>query len=134
MIHQKKLFKEVFFTSIIIAVLHYIATIYSFYWSIEWFDILMHFIGGLLMGLIAFWIFFTSEKVNYPKDNLLVIFFTVIGFALVIGLSWELWELFEGFSDVNIHKKDTILDVVMDTIGAICAFYYGLLKTNFFKD
>ncbi|HMO78978.1 MAG TPA: hypothetical protein PJ997_02235 [Candidatus Paceibacterota bacterium] len=134
MIHHKTLFKEIFSLSIIVAVLHYVATIYSFYWSVDWFDIMMHFLGGLLMGLIAFWIFFTSEKINYPKDNSLVIFFTVVGFTLIIGLSWELWEIFVGFTDVDLDMGDTILDIIMDVIGAIAAYYYGLLKTNFYKD
>ncbi|HMP67511.1 MAG TPA: hypothetical protein PKA60_02070 [Candidatus Paceibacterota bacterium] len=133
MIYKKPLFKEVFILSLTVAVLHYFATIHSLYWSIGWYDIMMHFLGGLLIGLIAFLFFFTSDKIHYPKDNKIVIFVTVIGVVLVVGLFWELWEIFVGFTDTVNDAGDTALDLIMDVIGAIFAYYYGLSRLNFEK-
>jgi hypothetical protein len=128
MIYHKKLFREIFSLSIIIAGLHYYATINSLYWSIGWFDILMHFLGGLLMGLIAIFIFFISEKIDFPRNSRIVIFSVVMGFVLIVGLTWELWELFAGLSDVINDLGDTILDLIMDIIGGVIAYLLTVKK------
>lgn len=129
MIHKKALFIEIFLLSITVAVLHYFATIFSLYWSVDWFDIMMHFLGGLLIGLISLWVFFTSEKIKYPRTKF-AIFSVTIGLVLIVGLGWELWEIFVGFTDVFSDKSDTMMDLVMDTIGAVAAYIYGIKHIN----
>lgn len=128
MIYRKKLFIEIALLSILIAALHHFAELNSLYWSISWFDILMHFLGGLLMGYIALFIFFTSEKISFPADSRIVIFSVVIGFVLIVGLTWELWELFAGLSDVMNDLGDTILDLIMDVVGGIVAYFLSIKK------
>ena len=128
MIYRKKLFGEIVGLSVAVAIIHYFACEYSLYWAISWFDILMHFLGGLLMGFIALFVFFTSEKISFPKNNRVLIFSLTIGFVLIVGLIWELWELFVGFSDVLNDVGDTILDLIMDTAGAIVAYLLTIKK------
>jgi len=128
MIYRKKLFKEIALLSIIIAVAHYYATINSLYWLIDWFDIPMHFLGGLLMGFIALFIFFTSEKIHFPSDNRVVIFCITLGFVLIVGLVWELWEIFAGLTNIINDLGDTIFDLIMDTAGAIVAYLLTIKK------
>lgn len=66
-----------------------------------------------------------DEHIN---DKLLIA--SVILATLVIGLFWELWELFVGLSDVIKDQFDSFLDLVMDTAGAISAvlYYYWFKK------
>lgn len=120
------------FVGILVAVLHQLAIVFSLYWSIEWFDILMHFLGGLWVGFFALLVFFSSGiiKVTENVRNAGMIFLVVIFSVLVVGLTWELWELFVGLSDQIADRSDTILDVVMDSIGGVVAFYYGNKKLN----
>ncbi len=78
------------------------------------------------MGLIALFAFFTSGKIHLPQTNRVVIFSITVSFVLIIGLFWELWELFAGLSSVLNDLGDTILDLVMDTVGAIVAYLFAV--------
>lgn len=51
-----------------------------------------------------------------------------LGAVLVIGLAWELWELFSGLSFVFKDKADTLLDLVMDMIGGSVGLWYGIQR------
>jgi len=56
---------------------------------------------------------------------------SVILAVVAIGLSWELWELFVGFTDVLSDRTDTIIDLIMDLIGGTSAIiYYYFKHTN----
>lgn len=124
MILKKPLLIEIFIASAAVAVLHKIALTLFLYWTTPWFDILMHFLGGFTIGLIAGFAFFISGFVKIPRDHLLNAFIIIIGTVLIVGLVWELWEVFVGFTDVLNDEVDTIMDVVMDLIGASVAFLY----------
>jgi hypothetical protein len=122
---------ELLFFALLTAVLHYISLVNHLYFTVYWFDIPMHFLGGLTMGFLALFIFFTSGYVpplSRIKDNRCAVFVVVVSFTLVIGLGWELWEIFVGFSDVMKDQGDTMLDLVMDFFGALAAFYYSKTK------
>ena len=124
---QKKFLKELIVVSIVVLVLHVLALQYSLYWSIDWYDILMHFLGGLTMGILATYIFFTSNYIKSTavlKDNKFVVFVIISLFTLSVGLIWELWEVFVEFSNVLEDQVDTIIDLIMDMLGALTAFYY----------
>ena len=126
--NKKSLLLEILIFSVILAFLHYLAITFFLYWTIEWFDILMHFLGGFVLALIAMFLFYTSGYMDFPKDHIGSIFAMTISFVLLIGLVWELWELFIGFTDVLEDQGDTLLDLIMDTIGGIIAFSYGKKK------
>lgn len=124
---EKKFLKELLVFSIITALLHLLALEYSLYWSVDWFDILTHFLGGVTMGFLAVFILFTSEYIKplcALKHHSLIIFLAIISFVLIVGLSWELWEIFVGFSDVLNDRGDTILDLIMDTLGGVVVYVY----------
>lgn len=128
MIYHKPLFIEILIFSLIISFIHYFAAIYGLYWAISWLDILMHFLGGLLIGLIVLFVFFTSEKIDFPKENRLMVIIFSISLVLVVGLLWELWELYVGIANLFTDSADTIMDLVMDIIGAIFAYFYSTNK------
>jgi len=128
MIFRKSLFIEIVIIAVLIAILHYAATVFSLYWSIVWFDILMHFLGGLFIGLLALYLFFTSGLIKYPCTHKIVVFSVVVGSVLVVGLTWELWELFVGLSDVLSDQGDTVLDLILDIFGAVVAYMYGVKR------
>jgi hypothetical protein len=121
-VFQKQFLLELLLWSILVAVLHLIAIALSLYWIIEWFDILMHFLGGMTMAYLALFLFFTSgylKRTAEVKNNKFVVFLVVTMFTAVIGLGWELWELFVGISSVYLDMADTILDLIMDMLGAL---------------
>lgn len=124
MFFKKPIFAEIAVLAVAIAFLHMAATYLRLYWTTEWFDILMHFLGGLFIGLCILFICFISGYLSLPKENLFLVHGLTIGFVLIVGLVWELWEIFVGLTDVFTDQGDTILDVVMDTLGALAAIWY----------
>lgn len=122
---RKPLLIELLFIGVSIALLHYAALTFYLYWTTDWFDIVMHFLGGFFIGLLALFTFYISEWVEFPRHHIGSIFAMTLGTVLLIGLGWELWEIFVGFTDVITDQVDTMIDLVMDTLGGICAFAYG---------
>lgn len=121
---KRPLIKEIFISTILISFFHWAALKFYFYWTIEWFDIFMHVFGGFLIGLIAVFLLlrFLSEEV---RNNLKISFLLMISFVLIVGLAWELWEIFVGFTDIIDDRIDTIVDLIMDFIGGYLAFIYA---------
>lgn len=122
---KRVLLAEIFFIGISVAVLHKMALSLSLYWSIVWFDIMMHFLGGALISLITLFFIYDSKFFNFSIKKPIIIFSAAIGMTLIIGLSWELWELYMGFADIFEDRFDTTLDLIMDTLGAIAAYLYS---------
>jgi len=103
----------------------------QFYWyySIWWFDIVMHFLGGFWEGLFFIWFFSIKDlpllksplNLNDPK-----LAFKTILFVLLIGV---LYEVFEFFVHNNIGRDpfdvlDTVLDIFFDLSGGAFTVWY----------
>lgn len=75
------------------------------------------------MGLIGMFILIKTQKKEIFK-NKKVSLMLVLSFVLIIGLGWELWELFVGFTDIISDRLDTMIDLMMDFIGGYFAFLH----------
>ena len=122
---KRILLAEIFFIGISVAVLHKIALSLSLYWNIVWFDIMMHFLGGALIALITLFFIYDSKFFNFSIKKPILLFTAAVGVTLIIGLGWELWELYMGFADIYEDQFDTALDLIMDTLGAITVYLYS---------
>ncbi len=101
----------------LVAFLHLKALTYNYYWAIWWYDIMMHFLGGVLIFSALRWFDSwrnTSLARTIPRVLLVV---------MVVGLGWELYELYFGLTFVgdNIYLSDMIIDLVMNLVGALTA-------------
>lgn len=85
----------------------------------------MHTLGGFLISLFIIFILVSYSDIETLSKHKVFLFSLIIGLMLVVGLSWELWEIFVGFTDTLRDLGDTILDLIMDTVGAILAIYYS---------
>ena len=131
---KRILLAEIFFIGISVAVLHKIALSLFLYWNVVWFDIMMHFLGGALIALITLFFIYDSKFFNFKIRKPIVIFSAAVGMTLIIGLCWELWELYVGFADIIEDRADTFLDLIMDFLGAIAAYLYSKEKICQMKD
>jgi uncharacterized BrkB/YihY/UPF0761 family membrane protein len=122
-----KLVKEIFGLSILVAVLHMIALKFYLYWVIDWFDIPMHFLGSLLIGLIVISFLFRVIIRGENFNKKLFISAVFLG-VMVVGLGWELFELFFGMTDLIKDRADTIMDLIMDAIGSAFSILYYYFK------
>lgn len=103
--------------------LHLAAMKFYLYWVLGWFDILMHGLGGVVVGffLAALLIRFKSIL----KEHIGLLIFLVIAGTIFVGLLWESLELvLDLYMKEAIHQpsvSDTIIDLIMDGVGALIA-------------
>jgi hypothetical protein len=90
------------------------------YFSIWWWDIPNHFLGGVWAALCAAWLY------KLQKNKITVLSCAV--FALAVGVAWEIFEGTEQIGE-NVFVPywiDTTKDIVMDTLGGIAGGYMAL--------
>jgi hypothetical protein len=110
--------------SIMLLILHVAAEIYFFYWTYWWYDIMMHGLGGLVIGALILWILiyeFSSLAQFIPLR-----FFGTTLLVLCIGIVWEVFEYSIGSQQYEVfdsYMLDTIMDVAMGVCGALLAFF-----------
>jgi peptidoglycan/LPS O-acetylase OafA/YrhL len=121
------LVKEFLGVGVLVLAMHILALKLFLYWTTDWYDIVMHALGGFLIGLIVI-AFIRRAHISKEILNKNLLFLSVILAVLVIALSWELWEIFIGWTDVLKDGGDTILDVIMGLIGGVVAILYYYFK------
>ncbi|MDP3735519.1 MAG: hypothetical protein Q8R39_03780 [bacterium] len=85
----------------------------GWYWEYAWLDLLMHFLGGVIVALLVRW---GSERVWGVRFSLA----TVILAVLFVGIAWEVFEYALGLIEVprDVYIKDTAVDLILDMLGA----------------
>ena len=128
---SKNLLQAVFYTVVSIATFHILAVIFYLYWFIWWFDMPLHFLGGLCVGFFSMWIssLFLALK---SKKNLKKILLSAIFGALFVGLLWELFEYVNGitYNTIGSYKLDTIKDLILDMFGGYVSYLYFEVKNK----
>ena len=93
----------------------------EFFWysSIWYFDMPMHFLGGLWLGLASIYLFSLKD---ISAKSILRIFLIV----LFIGIGWEIFEIFiDKFITQNSSDfVDTMSDLFFDVLGGLFAILY----------
>lgn len=116
---SKKLLIRLLSLIFLIFLLNYLAMRFYWYSSIWYFDMPMHFLGGLWLGLALIW-FLKIKDISLKS-----IFYLILG-VLLIGV---LWEVFEIIIDRTItgnlfNTLDTISDIFFDLAGGTFAIFY----------
>lgn len=120
---DRKYVIEIVAVGILISVLQHNAIAHSWYWIFWWMDIIMHFLGGLFVGLVAVLLLkHYVHKIKIPRN----LFFWVLGVTLLIGIGWEIFEFSVGLVMAYDPLPDTILDIVMDMVGATVACVHAV--------
>jgi len=112
---RKKLSITVLALVFFILILNYAAMKFHWYYSLLWFDMLMHFLGGLWLGLAFVWLY--PAGTSYLK---------IIAGVLLVGIFWEIFELVvhNYFPDEALDWGDTLLDLFFDMLGGGVAVFY----------
>jgi len=108
-----------------VGVLHQWALGSYLYWVYDWFDILMHFLAGLCVSLFSLWLFYFSPLAREAPKNKKAVLFVSLGAVLILGLFWEVFELFiwHTYDEPNF-VADTLGDIVLDILGGFVAYRY----------
>lgn len=121
---KDKLFVSLFILISLIASLHILALELYLYWLLWWFDILVHFLAGLWVGLMSLWIYYRSGFFIEPTHSISRAFLVAAFSIAVISILWEFYEIIIGVPFEENYVQDTILDLVMDALGASIGFAY----------
>ncbi len=107
--------------------LHHLGSYYFLYWSLDWFDIVMHFLGGVSVAMIFVYAYY-STSIGLKKHLIAKTFV----FVMLIGIAWEYFEYY--FKIANPTKgnyvEDTTLDLIFDALGALLVGVISNLKLN----
>ena len=118
---------------VVLGTLHFIATAFYFYWTLWWFDNLMHFLAGLTGGFIAVWFLFDSGIFYKHPPTVSESVLWALLFLVTVGIVWEIFEYVNGITQLfESYTVDTLADLFFDALGAILAGVIGakrLLKS-----
>ena len=120
------LFKKAFTLLFVVGFLNYIAIKFYLYWTVWWFDMIVHFLAGVTIGLAVVSVLF--YKRNFSAENLLRALSMSVLAAIIIGLLWEIYELVFSItflSDGAVYVRDTLSDIIMDMTGGFFGALYG---------
>ncbi len=119
---KHKLLFLTFISVAVLATLHFIASAFYFYWTLGWFDNLMHFLGGFSIGLLSLWFYFHSGIIKKLVPNQKQAILKSLFFVIVIGVGWEVFEYLNGLTQsTESYPLDVIHDLIADSVGAIVA-------------
>lgn len=126
-IDRKRLFKIQAYFIIFIFLVNSLALKLYFYYSIWYFDMFMHFLGGFWVALFFIWLSSIKNiQLNFSSESFLKITY----FVLFIGVSWEIFEII--FNNViaqnEFNTLDSLSDLFFDFSGAIFASLFFLKK------
>jgi len=116
---------------VVIAVVNGFADFYHWYWTMRWFDMPMHFAGGVWLAGMAVWWFLPPFK-DMHAVSFMRILFIGLGAALGIGLAWELYEAIVGLLTVGHANamSDTLSDLFFDTVGGTTVAFFTLFQAR----
>ena len=116
---RKEFFVRLAGLIVCITVFNFLANKFYWYSSIWYFDIFMHFLGGLWLGGLFLWLF-------WPNKLSTTLVAKVIAGVLLVGIGWEIFELmFVNYVAQNsFDVVDTSMDLVLDVLGGLSAILY----------
>lgn len=117
---RKKLLKHTAFLGIFILLINALAL--KLYWySLMWyFDMPMHFLGGVWVGLLVLFILDTKKARYLSVTNV------ILG-VLLIGVAWEVYEVVVNnlIAQLPFNTFDTLSDICFDLSGgALTTLWY----------
>ncbi len=97
-----------------IAILHAAGLFLFLQWYFWWYDIMLHFLGGLWVALMFQWLARTGQYAHSLAATIFAVLF--------VGLAWEVFEFLVGSPRESRYLFDTSLDIVMDLSGGIVGY------------
>jgi hypothetical protein len=97
------------FVIALLGALHFIASALSLYWTVWWYDYMMHFLAGLGGALASLWV------LGNAKPRTLVV---VLGCVVLVAISWEVFEYVNDMAgSTESYVLDTYHDILMAILG-----------------
>jgi len=122
---SKKILTLTFLSIALLGILHYAGSFFYFYWSIVWFDNVMHFLGGFSIALLFIWFWYFSGVFGSEVQNTFKFFATTIVFVLLVSIGWEIFEYVFDIANPTggNYLVDTTQDLIADFFGTILGVF-----------
>jgi len=118
----------------------YLGSVRGYYGKFWWWDVALHTSSGFILGIAGFVTLFLLNGTNRIPQGMRPIFICFFGVTCAVFLG-VVWEIFEYACDVfgprfgwhsNVQSiesgvKDTMQDLIVDTLGAVVAAVMGWL-------
>ncbi len=116
----------------LLIIFYIMAIAHELFFYIWWYDIMLHFLGGLGLGLSAVYVCYFSGHFR-PRLSRNAIFYTVLFSALLVGVLWEVFENYSGLTySFGNYRLDTIKDMFTDVFGSIVAYVFFMRNFSAF--
>ena len=101
-----------------------LANRYFLYWRFIWFDMLVHFLTGLALALLAYFVLIFRAELSDGKKVKIIFWLTLLG-----SLAWEGFELLILHRVEKLSLIDTSSDVLFGLLGSLAGvgIYYLLI-------
>ncbi len=134
--NRAKLLKILIYLILFIFCANFLAGKFHWYYSIWWFDMPMHTLGGFWVGLALLYIAPIYLDPIYPfsiKDDSIKSVLKILALVLLIGVGWEVFEALNNyvFKIIPNANLDTISDIFFDLTGGSMAVLYFLSKMRY---
>ncbi|MBQ9210674.1 MAG: hypothetical protein IJ153_11115 [Clostridia bacterium] len=124
----------------------FLGEVHDFYYRVPYWDSILHFFSGLMLGTLGFILVDFLNRSNKTKVTLSPIFVSIFAFcfALAAGSIWEIYEYtIDGVMGLNMQKylladktikigrdalQDTMKDIIIDTAASLLAAVLGYLS------
>jgi len=114
------------FTTLTLLILQILASIFSWYEKFAFFDVIMHFLGGLWATSFITYIASRYQGFYFLREKNIINFVNMVALVLFLGVLWEFFEFgLEYFSghlftlSQRDYYTDTLSDIFFDMVGAI---------------
>ncbi len=118
-------------TAVTIVVINTIASYLHWYYFVWWFDMPMHFLGGVFTALICITFGFRFFRCHYEGNRTRAILY-IIGSVILVGILWELYELIVQIVSgaILVTGLDSISDLFFDLSGGMTALLLFMDKSE----
>jgi hypothetical protein len=118
--HNRKIAWSIAIFALLVNIAGYLLNLYQRFW---WYDDFLHAFTPFALTLLAA-LYLNGIVVIGAKERQLLFILTVASLGIAIGVLWEIAEW--GFDqlvpgDVILGKQDTMVDLMLDSIGSILA-------------
>ena len=127
---KTRLFKHTFILLFFISAMYLIGIVLHLNWTYWWYDVILHFLSGVSVGMAT--IIVWHYGFNFSKSDKIQMIKIAVFAALVIGILWEIFELYMGLtfiSDGINYVRDTASDIIMDISGGFFGALYAYKLT-----
>ncbi|MBC7836881.1 hypothetical protein H7X87_03855 [Acetobacteraceae bacterium] len=104
------------FFAVLTAGIYWYGVEQSFFWIYDWYDSMLHVLGGITIG---FWASAVALRLQLPVRRA---FFTVLGLTLLGAVAWEIFEYAFHFVRQEDYILDTLTDIMNGLAGCVLAF------------